>query len=130
MDFQNLECYPSGVDEQGYMLDEKTGCYALLLELGWGEGLLDGALFRIFSVRTSDSFGTSPVVRSRGRLIARRVGLRGLAHLFVAVSNRHDVFHPLHINTKTSLAPMVLFHPSNDIIIHVERLAPRLNLPA
>ncbi len=62
----------------------------MLLELGWGEGLLDGALSRIISVRTSDSFGMSPAVRSRGTLIAcaRRetiVGPRALAYLFVAV---------------------------------------------
>ncbi len=105
----------------------------MLLELGWGEGLLDGALSGIISVRTSDSFGRSPAVRSRGRLIAcarreTRCGNVIVAHLFVAVSDRHDVVHPLRYEE--------IYGPDNAIpsvewYHHlVERLAPRLDLPA
>ena len=51
---------------------------------------------------------------------------RGLAHLFAAVSERCHNIHELHIGTENSMTPMILFHPSNGIVNHIDRLAPRL----
>ena len=51
---------------------------------------------------------------------------RGLAHLFAAVSQCCHNIDELHIGTENSMAPMILFHPSNGIVNHIDRLAPRL----
>ena len=56
----------------------------------------------------------------------RRWDCRGLTHLFTAVSERCHNIDELHIGTENSLVPMNLFHPSCDIINHIDRLAPRL----
>ena len=56
----------------------------------------------------------------------RRWDCRGLTHLFTAVSERCHNIDELYFGTENSLFPMNLFHPSNGIINHIDRLAPRL----
>lgn len=164
LDPLDLEHYSSCVDEQEYILNEKTDYDALLAGLEqmpirrltvqgefkenewrvsihntehlWYRTMSDLSFYSRHDERDdlpSPVFSPSSWSECRKWLPwesrfprNRRWDCRGLAHLFTAVSERCHNIDELHIGTENSLVPMNLFHPSNGIINHIDRLAPRL----
>ena len=147
-----LEDYSSCVDAQEHILDQKTDYHALLAGLGqmpirrltvqddfgesWPRFSIHDTEYPWYA-ETCDlsfrEFSPSSWNESRRWLpweshLARNPtwDCRGLAHLFLAVSERCHNVDELHIGTEKSMAPMIFFHPSNGIIDHIDRLAPRL----
>ena len=154
LDPLNQERYSSCVDEQNCILDKKTDYHALLAGLGQMPirrlvvqddfGNIDPRFamhntkyprYNEMSYLSSCASGFSPsrwneVFNSRVSDFPNSRNptwdCRGLAHLFLAVSECCYNIDELHIGNEGSVFPTILFHPSHGIINHIDRLSPRL----